>query len=322
MINCSHWLAKAFSREQMKSAYSKCGLCPVNFRSLMQRMPAWRTVSKADILHVESKLPGLVLLGMKQGAVLCSDVLAAVGPEWLMIWETKHLSAPARASLVQERLSYTPDETSPLNRQGTVILTNERAKQLRKVAAEKKLRKQEEKEKNEELERERKAKEKVSLREQAIGVRLVHSTVETADDLKTVTTADLKALVTTYWEQHVHKFSGRLPSTWNGKTIDKFGSINKEGLVEYALIILTHQNELPGVESTNERIDAHIERLSSKLTKREKNIQAAENATTRKDNKRKAKQDAEARDIAQDEPELVMHVSKSGRHSLVKRVKM
>ena len=129
-------------------------------------------------------------------------------------------------------------------------------------------------------------------------------------------------MVTTYWEGHVHKFPGVLPSTWNGKTIDKFGSINKEGLVEYALIILTHQNELPGVESTNERINAHIERLSSKLTKREKHIQQSEGATVRKDNKRKAKEDAVARYMARDAVEIVEHVSKHGRRSNVKRVRM
>jgi hypothetical protein len=322
MINCSHWLAKAFSRDQMRSAYSKCGLFPVNFCSFMQRMPAWKTVSEADILHVEGKIPDLVLLGMKQGAVLCSDVLEAVGPEWLMIWETKHLSAQAREELVRERLSYTPDQTSPLNRQGTVILTNANAKQLRKVAAETKSRKQAEKENNEELERERKAKEKVSVREHAIGVRHVYTAVATAADLKALTTPDLKALVMTYWEQHVHKFHVHLPSTWNGKTIDKFSSINKESLMEYALIILTHQNELPDVETTNDQIDAHIERLSSRLTKREKHIQQSEYATVRKDIKRKAKEDAEARCIAQDDLETVVHVSNFGRHSNVKRVKM
>ena len=113
-----------------------------------------------------------------------------------------------------------------------------------------------------------------------------------------------------------------LPSTWNGKTIDKFGSINKEGLVEYALIILTHQNELPSVETTNDQIDAHIERLSSKLTKRDKHIQQFEDATVRKDIKRNAKEDAEARCIAQGDLETVVHVSNFGRRSNVKRVKM
>ena len=150
----------------------------------------------------------------------------------------------------------------------------------------------------------------------------MYTAVAPADDLKTLTTPDLKALVTTYWEQHVHKFEVLLPSTWNGKTIDKFGSINKEGLVEYALIILTHQNELPAVEATNDQIDAHIERLSSKLTKRDKHIQQFEDATVRKDIKRKAKEDAEARCIARGDLETVVHVSNFGRRSNVKRVKM
>ena len=70
------------------------------------------------------------------------------------------MSTQAREALVQERLSYTPDETSPLNRQGTVILTNAHAKQLRKVAAETKSRKQEEKENNEELKEKERLKRK------------------------------------------------------------------------------------------------------------------------------------------------------------------
>ena len=126
----------------------------------MQRMPAWKDITEKDILHMESKLPELILLGMKQGAVLCSDVLKAVGPKWLLIWETNSLSPQAREALVQERLSYTPDETSPLNRQGTIILTNEQAKKRRIDAAEAKLRAQEEKEKQEEIDRKEELKTK------------------------------------------------------------------------------------------------------------------------------------------------------------------
>ena len=86
----------------------------VDFLSFMQRTPTWKGISENDVLHVKSKIPDLVMLGTKQGGVLCSDVLEAVGAEWLMIWETTYVSAQARESLVQERLSYTPDETSPL----------------------------------------------------------------------------------------------------------------------------------------------------------------------------------------------------------------
>jgi len=119
---------------------------PVDFMKYMQRMPAWKDVSTEDAKHVESKLPELILLGAKQSGLLCSDVLKALGPEWLMRWETQHLSRGAQAELIAARLNYTPDESSPLNRQGTLILTGKHSKQLRKEATEARIKKIQEQE--------------------------------------------------------------------------------------------------------------------------------------------------------------------------------
>jgi len=144
---------------------------------------------------------------------------------------------------VQERLAYTPDETSPLNRQGTVILTNEQAKKRRVDAAEAKVRAQAEKKKQEELDRERRAEEAASLRAQAVAVRHVYMDASPADNLEAFMVSDLKALITTYWEDYVHLFRVPLPSTWNGTSIDKWSSMNREGLVEYVTVALL-MNEL------------------------------------------------------------------------------
>jgi hypothetical protein len=319
MVNANYWLGKAFSRYQMRSAYKKCGLFPLNFRTFMQRMPAWKDITEEDILHVESKLPELILLGMKQGAILCSDVLKAVGPEWLLIWETNSLSPQAREALVQERLSYTPDETSPLNRQGTIILTNEQAKKRRIDAAEAKLRAQEEKEKQEEIDRKRRAEDEASLRAQAVAVRHVYFDASPDDNLEAFTIPDLKALITTYWEDYVHVFHVVLPSTWNGKSINKWSSMNREGIVEYALIILKHHSELPSIHNdiTDERVADHVQKLSSKIETKQRNKLAAECGTARKGNKRKTQDDAEAMDIeGASIIERVRYESMSGRVSM------
>jgi hypothetical protein len=319
MVNANYWLGKAFSRYQMRSAYKKCGLFPLNFRTFMQRMPAWKDITEKDILHMESKLPELILLGMKQGAVLCSDVLKAVGPKWLLIWETNSLSPQAREALVQERLSYTPDETSPLNRQGTIILTNEQAKKRRIDAAEAKLRAQEEKEKQEEIDRKRRAEDEASLRAQAVAVRHVYFDASPDDNLEAFTVPDLKALITTYWEDYVHVFHVVLPFTWNGKSINKWSSMNREGIVEYALIILKHHSELPSIHNdiTDERVADHVQKLSSKIETKQRNKLAAECGTARKGNKRKPQDDAEAMEIERASIiERVRYESMSGRVSM------
>jgi len=285
----------------------------------MQRMPAWKKVTETDILHMESKLPELILLGMKQGAVLCSDVLKAVGPEWLLIWETYSLSPQAREALVQERLSYTPDETSPLNRQGTIILTNEQAKKRRIDAAEAKVRAQDEKEKQEELDRTRRAEDEASLRAQAVAVRHVYFDVSLDDNLAAFTVPDLKALITTYWEDYVHVFHVVLPSTWNGKSINKLSSMNREGIVEYALIILKHHSELPSIDNAiaDQRVADHVQKLSSKIVTKQRTNLTAECGIARKGTKRKPQDDAEAIQIEGASIfERVRYESKTGRVSM------
>jgi hypothetical protein len=227
-------------------------------------MPAWKDITEKDILHMESKLPNLILLGMKQGAVMRSDVLKAVGPEWLL-WEPHSLYPQAREALVKERLSYTPDETSPFNINGTIKLTNEQAKKRQIDAAEAKIRAQEEMGKQEEFDRKRRAADEASLRTQAVAVRHVYFDASPDDNLEAFTVPDLKALITTYWEDYVNVFQVVLPSTWNGKSINKWSSMNREGIVENALIILKHHNELPSIDKniTDEQVADHIHRLSS-----------------------------------------------------------
>ena len=40
-IHAVEWLLNAFSVKHLKSAYLQCGLMPLDFRSYMERMPAW-----------------------------------------------------------------------------------------------------------------------------------------------------------------------------------------------------------------------------------------------------------------------------------------
>ena len=106
-----------------------------------------------------------------------------------------------------------------------------------------------------------------------------------------------------------------LPFTWNGKSINKWSSMNREGIVEYALIILKHHSELPSIHNdiTDERVADHVHRLSSKIETKQRNKLAAEGGTARKGNKRKAQYDDEAMEIEQASiVERVTHKSKRG----------
>lgn len=129
----------------------------------MNQMPAWRSVTEEEIQHLERNLPELVNLGMEEGALRCSDILKAVGHDWLINWERKSLSSQARNALICARVEYTPNHKSPICRQGTVILTNNHAKQRRKDILEEKQREQVEKEHQQRLYTERKAEEEESL---------------------------------------------------------------------------------------------------------------------------------------------------------------
>ena len=83
--------------------------------------------------------------------------------------------------------------------------------------------------------------------------------------------------------------------------------------MEYALIILKHNRELPSLDITDERVSDHVQRLSSKIDTKERIKLAAEGGTARKAKKR----NDEAIEIQQASiVERVRHESKRGRVSM------
>ena len=70
----------------------------------------------------------------------------------------------------------------------------------------------------------------------------------------------------TYWVvEYVQNFKGTFPKSWNGSTIEKQSSLNKDSLVEYALIILENDKKLDNAgDYDNEKFKEHIQVLANK----------------------------------------------------------
>ena len=199
------WLLNAFSVKHLKSAYLQCGLMPLDFRSYMERMPAWtKHVTDEDVDHVESKQPELIALGRKQNGIFSCDVLTALGSDWLLKWETDHLNEVARKELIEARIHDTPDENSPLNRQGTLLLTGEHSKRLRKEAAEARIRRVADQRATVRERAARKEEEIAAVEDKALAVRIMYPEVLEVEDIKHLKKDFIEAVVHTYWEE-VHK---------------------------------------------------------------------------------------------------------------------
>jgi len=204
-----------------------------------------------------------------------------------MNWETHNLSPIARKQLIDARINYTPDKSSPLNRQGTVALTGEHSKKLRREEAKVMIRQREEKEAAKAEEAQRKEEEKVAFHNMAIAVRVMYTGFSTTVFSENITMVSLTALVRTYWVvEYVKNFKGTFPRSWNGSIIERQSSLNKDSLLEYARIILQNDKELDDVrEYDNENIDEHIQFLANKKQTKD-NAQSREQAAQAKKRQR------------------------------------
>ena len=241
MVNCLRWLREAFSMKNLKSAYERCGLWPVDFVKYIDRMPAWgKCATKEDLQHLQKKLPTLINLGRKQNGLLCSDVLNELGSEWLLGWETDNLGPVARSELIKARSRYTPDEQSPLNRQGTLLLTGEHSKKLRRDAMELIARKKEEDEANENARIAEEIRKTQDWRDMAIAIRVMYPHPDAITEAFQYLTKDhhLLPLIRTYWtNEYLDKFDTPLPESLKGIT-NSISSLKKEDLMQCAVILL------------------------------------------------------------------------------------
>ena len=315
MINCLRWLPDAFSQTKLKSAYEHCGLCPVNFLNFIQRMPAWgKSVKAEDLEHLQTKLPALINLGRVQNGLLCSDVLKEVGSEWLLDWETEHMNPIARRELINARLHYTPDEKSPLNRQGTVLLTGEHNKKLRKDAIEKMVQKREEVEKIAAKKAAEELAKTQAMHDTAIAIRIMFSEATSGDLSHYLSREQLYALTRIYWQEEYVKNFARddpFPTTCNGIIIERFSSLKKDDLLEYAVIILKNQKHLDDTEDFhNDNIDEFCKKMAVMKRKKE-NIQTQKHKTTTKRQERDKRKSEAAKDAVS--PNRVTEMSRCGR---------
>ena len=307
-IHAVGWLLNAFSVKHLKSAYLQCGLMPLDFRSYMERMPAWtKHVTDEDVDHVESKLPELISLGRKQNGLFSNDVLTALGSDWLLKWETDHLPDVARKELIEARIHYTPDDKSPLNRQGTLLLTGENSKRLRKEAAEARIRRVEEQRTAKEQQAARKEEERAAVEDKAIAVRIMYPEVLEVEDIKHLKKDFIEAVVHTYWEE-VRKHHVDNGVNVNLPTL--VGDMTKDQLLEYAIIILRDPGVLgdPEEERNNEHIDQHCNTLAKKNLRIETKALQEEAAKEKKGRKRQ-REEAQAAGV-----ESVAAVSSRGRN--------
>jgi len=62
---------------------------------------------------VEQAIPSsLIAVGVRTGGIIASDVLKAVGPEWLLDYESKDTNEATRKELITYRMKFTPVHTS------------------------------------------------------------------------------------------------------------------------------------------------------------------------------------------------------------------
>ena len=94
-------------------------------------------------------------------------------------------------------------------------------------------------------------------------------------------------------------FKGTFPRSWNGSIIERQSSLNKDSLLEYALIILQNDEKLDDVgDYDNENINEHIQFLANKKQTKD-NAQLREQAAhAKKDKKRQRDAEEEERQNA------------------------
>jgi hypothetical protein len=155
------------------------------------------------------------------------------------------------------------------------------------------IREREEKEAAKAEEAQRKEEEKVALHNMAIAVRIMYAECSTTVFSENITMVSLNALVRTYWVvEYVKNFKGTFPRSWNGSIIERQSSLNKDSLLEYALIILHNDEKLDDVgDYDNENINEHIQFLANKKQTKD-NAQLREQAAQAKKDK-KRQRDAE-----------------------------
>ena len=164
-----------------------------------------------------------------------------------------------------------------------MLLTGEHCKKLRREAIELMVRKREEAEANAVAKEADELAKTQALHDMAIAIRIMNPDGPT-ETFQNSTKDDFLALTRTYWtQQYVTKFTGPYPSSWNGTTIERLSSLKKDDLLEYAVIILNHQQFLDNVdEFDNVNITAYLNELAAKKEKKETTLINKNNSKVRR----------------------------------------